>query len=47
MIAGSGEQCTVKTFSTRTQIKLKNDNHEEKHEVFSNEKRNCDCCLVY
>jgi len=40
MIARNGKQFTVKTLSGRTQIKLKNENHEEKQEVFKMRKEN-------
>jgi len=45
MIAGSGQQCCVRSFISKSLYKHKNDNHENAA-VFSNDKRNCDCCLI-
>ncbi len=52
MIAGSGQQVNIKTFVSKILVKENNDNLDNKNvlmnsSVFTNEKRNCDCCLIY
>jgi len=52
MIAGSGQQVNLKTFISKINLKENNDNVENRNvlmnsSVFTNEKRNCDCCAIY
>ncbi len=52
IIAGSGQQVNVKTFVSKINLKTNNENNESKNvlmnsAIFSNEKRNCDCCNIY
>ena len=52
MVAGSGQQINIKTFVSKISLKENNENTENKNvlmnsSVFTNEKRNCDCCLIY
>lgn len=52
MIAGSGQMVNVKTFVSKIMIRENNDNTDNKNvlmnsSVLTNEKRNCDCCLIY
>jgi hypothetical protein len=50
MIAGSGQQCCVRTFICKCNLKFnKIDCVEDKNTagIFTNEKRNCDCCLIF
>lgn len=47
MLAGYGQQCNIKTFISKSIIKTKNENGDDKNNpMFTNEKRNCDCCLI-
>ena len=48
MIAGSGQQVCLKTFLCKCTIIITLETIEDKNmAVFSNDKRNCDCCLIY
>lgn len=52
MIAGSGQQVNIKTFISRINIKENSQESDNKNvlmnsSVFNNEKRNCDCCVIY
>jgi hypothetical protein len=49
MVAGSGQQVNVKNLIAKTIIKENSDNSNllMNSSVFTNEKRNCDCCLLY
>jgi hypothetical protein len=44
MIAGSGQQCLVKTFICKCLMKPQTE--DEKVSIISTDKRNCDCCLI-
>ena len=52
MVAGSGQQTNIKTFISKTKVIENNENAEKNNvlmnsSVFTNEKRNCDCCYIY
>ena len=50
MIAGSGQQCCIKNLMCRINTKIKDDIYSDSkhhHSIFSSDKRNCDCCLLY
>lgn len=52
MVAGSGQQINIKTFISKITIKENYENNDNKNvlmnsSVFTNEKRNCDCCLIF
>lgn len=49
MVAGSGQQCCIKNFMCRINTKLKDDMYSDlkNHSIFSTDKRNCDCCVIF
>lgn len=50
MIAGSGQQISVKSFISKIMPRVNDDKANNmliNSAVFTNEKRNCDCCTIY
>lgn len=52
LIAGSGQQVNIKSFVSKILVKEINDSPDNKNvlmnsSVFTNEKRSCDCCLIF
>jgi len=52
MVAGSGQQINIKSFINKITVKENYENIDNKNvlmnsSVFTNEKRNCDCCLIF
>lgn len=50
MIAGTGQQINLKSLISKTTIKEKShdiDNFLNNSGIFSNDKKQCDCCLIY
>jgi hypothetical protein len=50
MIAGSGTQVNMKNLNSKINFIEYNENFNQKiinNSVFTNDKRNCDCCLIF
>jgi len=50
MIAGSGTQVNMKNLSSKISLMEYNENVNQKiinSSVFSTDKRNCDCCIIF
>lgn len=45
MIAGSGQQCLVKSLALKCLMKTHAE--DDKNSNFTQEKRNCDCCTIF
>ena len=44
-LGGTGQHCNLKSFICKSLIKSR-DNFDDGGNIFSNDKRNCDCCLI-
>ena len=48
MISANGQQCSMKSFIFQTNPKLRNNQSgENRASIYSNERRNCDCCNIF